>query len=70
MPSRLNPLHLSAMLATVVVAALLSQACGTEAQPVAKSDTVPTAAPVSTPLPPDNPTASTNVEASRNAFAP
>ena len=55
MPSRLNPLHLSAMLATVVVAALLSQACGTEAQPVAKSDTVPTAAPVSTPLPPDTP---------------
>ena len=55
MTARLNLLHLSAMLATVVVAALLSQACGTEAQPVAKSGTVPTAAPVSTPLPPDTP---------------
>ena len=55
MPSRLNPLHLSAMLATTVVPALLSQACGTDAQPTAKSATVPTSVPASTPLPPDTP---------------
>ena len=52
---RLNRRHLCAMLATVVVAALLLQACGTEAQPIAKSATVTTAVPVSTPLPPDTP---------------